>query len=297
MDVFTPFDSVNPASRYMPLEPQNNIGSRLRTLRLRRDTTLVELAERAGLDVSYLSRLERDALQNAKPKPDTINRVLDALQATPQEREAVYHIEHTPLTREEIAAQVMEIACLEEDPEPLLLRDEHWCVWYYNRSARAALALTENEYCMCINVHMLHEIIDPAVPRYSRVPDDKREEIFSLRARMFQLTFAGEEFDQWYQEVVSRMYDFPWAAELWEHPLMTANSLVIERHDMTIQNPIMGKLRVQAQLNRLMSNPRFVLTNWTPLGDDTDRKIAELRARPELSYKVLQFYKLDGPND
>src|SRR5437868_15071107 len=97
MDLSVHSPDGNSRLRNLASDP-NNIGWRLRTLRLRRDLTLVELAGTAGLDVSYLSRLERDALQNAKPKPDTINRVLDALQATPDEREAMYHIEPPPLT-------------------------------------------------------------------------------------------------------------------------------------------------------------------------------------------------------
>src|SRR6478736_409193 len=92
MDVPIFLDNINLKPRYMASDSPN-IGRRLRILRLRCDKTLVELATLAGLDVSYLSRLERDALQNAKPKPDTINRVLEALQASPQEREAVYHVE------------------------------------------------------------------------------------------------------------------------------------------------------------------------------------------------------------
>lgn len=268
----------------------HNVGWRLRTLRLRREMTLVELAALAGLDVSYLSRLERDALQNAKPKPDTINRVLDALQATPQEREAIYHIEHHPPTSEEIAAQVLEIAALEDDPEPVLLRDEHWFVWYYNRAARAALGLTEDEYSRSIGAHMLQETIDPAIPRYSRVPDSEREEAFSLRARMFQLAFAGEEFDAWYQDVVNHIYDFPWATELWERPLMTPHSLVIERQDMTIVNPTEGNLHVRLQLNRMMSNPRFLLTTWTPLDDESAQRISVLSQRRQYGYNVLDLY-------
>src|SRR5207253_9805403 len=140
------------------------------------------------------------------------------------------------------------------------------------------------------NVHMLHEIIDPDVPRYSRVPNEDREYFFSLRARIFQLAFAGEQFDCWYHDVVARIYDFPWAAELWERPLVTPGSLVLERQDVTIQNPVKGKLKIQIQQNRLMSNPRFVLTNWTPLDDATKQHIAELRSCSEYSYSVLPFY-------
>src|SRR4051794_34529334 len=119
MHITPPLDGVHPKPKTMP-EDSHNLGWRLRTLRLRRNMTLVELAALSNLDVSYLSRLERDALQNAKPKHDTINRVLDALQATPQEREALYHIEHPPLTRREITLQVLEITSFDEDPEPLL---------------------------------------------------------------------------------------------------------------------------------------------------------------------------------
>jgi transcriptional regulator with XRE-family HTH domain len=289
------FDEANLKPKYVPQEPQN-VGRRVRALRLRRELTLVELAALSNLDVSYLSRLERDAIQNAKPKPDTINRVLDALQATQQERDAVYHIERPALTRREITLQVLEIASLDEDPEPLLLRDEHWYVWYYNRAARAALGLSEAEYEPSIGAHMLYEIIDPSIPRYSRVPEDTREEAFSLRARMFQLDFAGQEFDQWYQDVVSRVYEFPWAVPLWERPL-TTNSLVIGRQDMLLLNPIAGRLHVRLQLNRLMSNPRFLLTNWTPLDDETANHIAKLRERPEFAYDVLRFYPTQEVQD
>src|SRR6476619_7150527 len=122
-----------------PPADAHNLGWRLRVLRTRRALTLVELAQRAGLDVSYLSRLERDALQNAKPKPDTINKVLDALQATNAEMEAIYHVERPPLTPDEIRAQIEALSSLEDAPEPVALRDEHWYVWYYNRASRAAL--------------------------------------------------------------------------------------------------------------------------------------------------------------
>src|SRR5437764_7606224 len=148
-----------PAKRYNGLHmlaDSTNLGWRLRVLRNRHDLTLVELAKLTGLDISYLSRLERDSLPNAKPKPDTINKVLDGLGATREEREAVYHIERPPLSGEEITAQVLSIASQEEQsPEPLVLRDEHWFAWYYNCAARAALGLTADEYTRSLGSHLL----------------------------------------------------------------------------------------------------------------------------------------------
>jgi transcriptional regulator with XRE-family HTH domain len=117
----------------------SSIGWRLRALRLRHGKTLLELAQTASLDISYLSRLERNALQNAKAKPDTINRVLEALEASRHERDAVFHAELEPLSEDEIACRVEEVASrLEDSPEPAVLGDEHWYMWYYNRAARAA---------------------------------------------------------------------------------------------------------------------------------------------------------------
>src|SRR6476620_5244216 len=63
----------------------HDIGWRLRTLRIRYGLSLSDVAQRSNLDISYISRLERDALANAKPKPDTINRVLEAIGASPAE--------------------------------------------------------------------------------------------------------------------------------------------------------------------------------------------------------------------
>ena len=73
----------------MHLDP-HNLGWRLRALRLRREMTLAELAKLSGLEIAYLRRLERGVLPYAKPNPETVERILDALGATPEEREAVY---------------------------------------------------------------------------------------------------------------------------------------------------------------------------------------------------------------
>ena len=79
----------------MPLDP-HILGGRLRVLRLSRGMTLIQLAELSKLQLAFLSRLERDALPYGKLNPETVDCILDALGATPEEREAVYHIEDPP---------------------------------------------------------------------------------------------------------------------------------------------------------------------------------------------------------
>ena len=260
-------------------------------LRLRREMTLAELAKLSGLEISYLSRLERDVLQNAKPKPETVDRILDAVDATLDERNSVYHIEHPPLDKCEVEEQMQILFDQQETfPEPVILRDEHWNACYLNLSARAALGLTIEEYRRVLGTNMLHEIIDPAIPAYSRCSDEERETVFSVRAAMFKKQFAGEEFDRWYMELVDRIYDFAWAGRLWEKPVLPAVPLTLEAHDLNLTNPFVGRLRFRFQLNHLMLNPRFVLVGYAPLDKDTTRHLRELKTRPELDYDVAKIH-------
>jgi len=263
----------------------HKLGWRVRTLRQRHGLSLGEVAEKAGVDMSYISRLERDALQNAKPKPETIDKVLTAINTTAAERDAVYHIEQAPLTAREVEEQVWHVAALAENsPDPLELSDDRWFIHYYNRAARSALGLTAEEYKRVVGTHALHAIIDPANPLYNRIPNEEREQIFALRAKMFKVTFASQEFDEWYGQIVCRIHDFPWASAVWETDNHEMESLVLERQDFTILNRVAGYMRMRFQLNHLMGNPRFVLSEWSVLSTVTAIQLAVLRTRPEYSY-------------
>jgi hypothetical protein len=231
--------------------------------------------------------LERDALQNAKPKRDTVSRVLDALGAELQEREAVYHIERPPLSPSEISAAVKLVAAdLEESPEPSVVADEYWFLHYYNRAARAVFGLASDDYSRTVGAHMLHMIIDPANPRYHSVPDAKREQVFRTRAAMFKRHFASEEFDAWYQKVVARIYEFPWAVAIWEHPDVESAVLTIGRDDIEIMNPVVGTFTCRFELHPLVQNPRFSLATWAPLDEASAEKMRDARSRPELNYSL-----------
>jgi PAS domain-containing protein len=226
-----------------------------------------------------------------------VDRILDAVGATLDERKSVYHLEHPLLDQFEIEEQIQILFEQQETfPEPVILRDEHWNACYFNLSARAALGLTAEEYRRVLGTNMLHEIIDPAIPTYSRCSDEERETVFSVRAAMFKKQFGGEEFDRWYMDVVDRIYDFAWATRLWENPVLPAVPLTLETHDLNVINPFVGRLRFRFQLNHLMSNPRFVLVTLTPLDKYTTRHLRELRGRVELSYNVAAIHGIKpGP--
>src|SRR3954449_508189 len=211
----------------------HGLGWCLRALRLRREMTLAELARQSGLEISYLSRLERDVLQNAKPKPETVDRILDAVGARLPEREAVYHMEHPAMEKAEVDTQVQIVFDQQETfPEPVILRDEHWNACYFNASARAAFAFNAQEYSGMLGTNLMLELIDPAIPAYSRCSDEERQTAFSTRVTMFKTHFANQEFDRWYLDVVDRFYDFAWAPKLWERQMLPAVPLALESHEL-----------------------------------------------------------------
>jgi hypothetical protein len=89
---------------------------------------------------------------------------------------------------------------------------------------------------------------------------------------------------------VDRIYDFAWAARLWEKPVLPALPLTLETHDLNVINPFVGRLRFRFQLNHLMLNPRFVLVGITPLDKHTSQHLRDLRGRVELSYNVAAIH-------
>jgi transcriptional regulator with XRE-family HTH domain len=263
------------------------VGWRVRQLRLRYGLSLARLAERMQIDMSYLSRIERDALPRAKVKPSSIEHILEAIGVTQAESDAVFHLERPAPDLSATTAQVREVALhLEDSPEPVELRDERWFVWYYNRAARAALGLTPDEYGRCIGAHMTEALVDPDNPLYSRIPDEDRETTFALYALLFREHFATQQLDEWYGRVVSGIGLAPWAEKVWENPTaaLISSPMVVERQDLAILNPIVGKLRFRSQLSHLLANEWYLLGEWTPADEATAAHLAALRTNPQFQY-------------
>ena len=251
-------------------------------MRLRRGLRQNELAEMAGLDPGYLNRLENGITRKAKPKPETVNKILSALNATSEERSAVFHAEPPPLAANEIATIVDDIRAVYEDhPLPVTLIDYHWVRWYHNRTMRSVLALSDKEYRMTLGEVPLNSLIDPTSPTYQRIPNDEREIAFAVRSQVFKRQFAGQEFDTWYLTIVSKIRQFPWAAEIWDNPPAETAQQFLDSHDATIYCPLLCRtLHFRNQLNRLMKDPRFVVVELTCSDDETARLLEVLRTMP-----------------
>src|SRR5437762_7707134 len=95
-----------PRSRNKDEADTQDIGWRVRQLRLRRGLSLAAVARLAGKHTSQISRLERQWARSGAPKWSTVNKILDALRATRAEREAVFHEEIPVLSEREIEEQV-----------------------------------------------------------------------------------------------------------------------------------------------------------------------------------------------
>ena len=262
-----------------------DVGWRLHQLRIRRGLRQNELAQLAGLDAAYLNRLEKGSTRKAKPKLETINKILDALCATPLERSAVLRIESPPPTSHEIGAIVAEVrARYEDDPLPVTLLDEHWVRWYHNYTMRSILALNDEEYRRTMGELPLYSLIDPTSPTYHRIPDDERMQSFATRSMIFKRQFAAQEFDTWYLEIASKVREFPEAAEIWDNPPPLGAQQFLDSHDASIYSPVLcRKLFLKTQLNRLMADPRFVLVQFSPMEEETAQIVEQLRSAPKFT--------------
>ncbi|MBF6613997.1 MAG: helix-turn-helix transcriptional regulator [Chloroflexi bacterium] len=268
---------------HAPGSPQSIlVGWRVKQLRLRRKLTQTDVARLSGLDVAYVSRIESGAVR-FQPKPGTVARILDALNATHIERDAVFHTEAPPLSRADVAKRVEQVAAHQENsPIPATLLDERWFRWYQNRASRAVLGLTSDAYTGHLGEHVLEGLIRPSSPVYPRLTDDARRAFFASLAYAFKITFANQQFDCWYLDLVSRLTRDPAIQDLWENP-PDACSLFLDRHDVTVVNAQVGVLRFHGQLNRLRRDSRFILLQWHPADTATTKRLARLNASPEFS--------------
>ncbi len=264
---------------YAPGSPPQSllVGWRVKQLRLRRNLTQTDVARLSGLDIAYISRIESGAVR-FHPKPGTLLRILDALNATHQERDAVFHSEAPPLSRADIANRVEQVAAHEENsPIPATLLDERWFRWYQNRASRAVLGLTTDAYTGHLGEHVLEGVVRPSSPIYPSLTDDARRAFFASLAYAFKITFANQQFDCWYLDLVSRLTRDPSIQDLWENP-PDGHSLFLDRHEVTVVNARVGVLRFHGQLNRLRRDTRFNLLQWHPADKATTKLLAELNA-------------------
>ncbi|MEA2575614.1 MAG: Helix-turn-helix domain [Chloroflexia bacterium] len=259
-----------------------DLGWRIKQLRLRRGLQQKALARLANVDAAFLNRLERGGAGRSKPKPETVYRLLDALQATPAEREAVFRVEVPPLSDEEMQSKVAEIAVeLEVSPYPTILVDDRWYRRYMNGLARRMYGLTEDEYRRSVNVHTLAAYLEPEQPLYSRSVDEERVYHFARRVATFRTYFADQQFDSWYLAVERYIKRFPVGRAVWEN--FENNDLAVLptyllSQEVTFIDPHGNIYHLMGRGDVLLKNPRFMILQFWPQDDDTRLLLDSLRA-------------------
>ncbi|MDQ3929783.1 MAG: helix-turn-helix domain-containing protein, partial [Chloroflexota bacterium] len=215
-----------------------DLGWRVKQLRLRRGLQQKALARLANVDAGFLNRLERGGTGRSKPKSETIYRLLDALQATAAEREAVFHVEVPTLPEEQVREFVAEIAAeYELSPDPVVLLDDRWFRRYINRAGRRMYGLTNDEYRRSIGAHVLSAYANPQEPLCSRYLDEERTYHFARRVLAFRMCFANQQFDSWYLDVERYLKTFPVGRSVWENAEEVAAPTFLLSQEVTYQDP------------------------------------------------------------
>ena len=255
-----------------------DIGWRVSRLRLRHGLSQNEVARRTGKHTSFISRVERPESRQGVPKRDTIEAILDALEATPEERAAVFQVETPAPTRLEIERRVdVARARYEHSESMVVLLDARWFRWYMSAPCRRLMGLTDEEDQKSLGEHVLLSLVDPSSPLYSRLPDSERARAFSLRAAAFQLRFAEHQFDSWYLDLEERISRFPYAEQLWYS--LPVKPAFADRQDMPMQHPDGTVLNISVQQRQMYDAPRFTLLELTPADEATAQAIRRLVGR------------------
>lgn len=255
-----------------------DVGWRLKQLRLRRGLQQKELARLAGIDGAFLNRLEHGSQQRSRPKTDTVNRLLNALDATPAECVAVFHAEPPALTPVQIEAQRAEFSQHEEDDSsPMMLIDEHWYRWSMSRMARLMFELSDGEYERTIGENFLESYVYESSPLYTRYPDEDRTYYFKQRLITFQTLFASQQFDNWYLEVAQKITATPLGAQLWHHPGATVLPIFLHHQEVRFTHSGYGVFSMDWQVNILLRNPRFAILTFKPRDAETQAFLDGLR--------------------
>jgi transcriptional regulator with XRE-family HTH domain len=256
-----------------------DLGWRIQQLRMRRGLQQKALARLANVDAAFLNRMERGRSRRSKPKPETIHRLLNALDATPAEREAVFHVELLPPSAEEVRACVAEIQVeYEHAPEPVVLVDDRWNRWYINTLGRRMFWLEDDEYQRCLGLHTLGAFVDPEQSLYSRYSEEHREFHFAQRVITFKAFFAAQQFDTWYLAVEDYLKRFALGRRVWEHPETYAPPTFMFSQEVTFTGPEGQVYRLTAQADILLRTPRFMPVLLRPRDEETRSLLAALHA-------------------
>jgi transcriptional regulator with XRE-family HTH domain len=255
-----------------------DIGWRVSRLRMRRGLSQNEIARRTGKHTSFISRVERPEARQGVPKRETIEAILDVLDATPEERAAVFQVETPPHPHEEIERAVARVkAQYEDSAHMVVLLDARWFIWYRSPRFRRALGLTDAEYERTNGEHVLIHIVDPASPMYSRYPDSERLRAFSLRAAAFKMRFAEHQFDSWYLDLEHRLAHYPHVEQIWH--ALPVTPVFADVQEVPLQHPDGTRLNVSIQLRQMYDAPRFTLLDVNPADVETAAAVERFARR------------------
>ena len=148
------------------------------------------------------------------------------------------------------------------------------------------MGLTHEEYLRALGENTLLSVVLPTSPTYRLYTPESRVVDFLKWLAIFRAHFVNEEFDRWYLEVARRIQEVPWASSLWNGPESVHAPTFVETHEASFVNPILGRIKMQGRMNRLLADPRFVVLEYTPLDDETRRRIAWLRTLSQFSYPL-----------
>lgn len=279
--------------------PPASGGELLRTLREEAGLSLLDVASRlddhrmgaadmgasrsasGAIDAAHLQRIETGQIR--RPRPATVGRVLDALDATFRQRRAVlgaygYTAAWTlPTDREVEEARRMTAHELAGATWPVWLSDHGQALWAWNRYFPRLLGLSPDDPALArfAGVTIVDLALNPTIGTGSRIGNP--EVYLPMMLQFIKVTLAPFAEDPWCAALVERWRGLPGFSTTWDalsSDLATtlATQAIVP---MAVQIPsITTPFQFRLVSVNVTADPRFNVVHWIPYGAATLRQLA-----------------------
>ena len=249
-----------------------------------------DLAVAIGTDNAHISRIERG---RQHPERGTLLRVCEALHLPIEEEQellllAGYAPEPrlpTPDQADRLVAEVLHL--VDGLPYPAVIFDVLGRLWHYNPLGAAfyssAIGVTPEAwhdlYRGRSGVELWFE--EPTSHRFQRLIPEQH--IRWLLARKRRLASLWEITPQ-HREVIERLSRYPQFAALWAESERLQHEVgYVDRVFTTVRHADLGELFLEIQWQRLLNDPRFLVSHHRPADEATAAAFARFAVEPWLS--------------
>jgi transcriptional regulator with XRE-family HTH domain len=206
------------------------LGGLIKDLRLQKNISQLEIAFALGWkETSRLSRIEQG--RNSSPPRFLIEKIMDAMKLTEEERNQLYVVGNFLPTAEDIKQAREKLKPIIDDWEyPAVCLDYSWRIIYANRQLNDLFGITTSQatYIENNNPWIIEVIFNPDFPLNktdNEQEETARRDFLKTAVTLFQYSQRGRTKEHWYQELIKRLMATDLFREMWVESQNRTNAI------------------------------------------------------------------------